>query len=345
MRGSKERCWAAALCVLASAAACTQDRQLLAVATGGVQPSGPTSGPTAGGTAGGGGTAGRVSEAGAPRGGGEATDLACRDGADNDGDGYVDCEDFDCCGQGLCGCGGYCAELSTCAPPNGGGGVEQTGSPNPDPRGERLAEGGAAGGGGEPPGVQEVACEDGVDNDQDGYVDCEDYDCCWFAATCACVRGTCHAATCRGEGRGGQGGAGERNEGAAEGGGVEGRRDAGAGEGGRVGGQSDSGATGGAPLQETLCADLLDDDADGYVDCEDYDCCGPDAACGCEGRCSGTAVCLEGDRVESATSETNCQNGLDDDADGYRDCEDYDCCGRTTACGCAGNCAAARICG
>ena len=29
-------------------------------------------------------------------GGGENTDAACMDGMDNDGDGYIDCDDYDC---------------------------------------------------------------------------------------------------------------------------------------------------------------------------------------------------------------------------------------------------------
>jgi len=49
------------------------------------------------------------------------------------------------------------------------------------------------------------------------------------------------------------------------------------------------------------CADGLDDDGDGLIDCEDADC---------------AAVCLE-----------DCGDGTDDDSDGYIDCEDDDCWG------------------
>jgi hypothetical protein len=58
------------------------------------------------------------------------------------------------------------------------------------------------------------------------------------------------------------------------------------------------------PTSETDCSDGLDNDGDGYYDCEDFDCTG-DAACPVE----------------------DCTDGLDNDGDGYYDCDDYDCAG------------------
>jgi len=52
-----------------------------------------------------------------------------------------------------------------------------------------------------------------------------------------------------------------------------------------------------------LCANGVDDDRDGYADCEDYDDCSMEPAC----------------------TETLCSNGLDDDGDFWSDCEDPDC--------------------
>jgi hypothetical protein len=62
----------------------------------------------------------------------ESTDAACSDMVDNDGDGSVDCNDFDC------------APTAVCSTP-----TEST----------------------------DAACSDGVDNDDDGFVDCNDFDC------------------------------------------------------------------------------------------------------------------------------------------------------------------------
>jgi hypothetical protein len=72
--------------------------------------------------------------------GAESTDAACVDSVDNDCDGYVDCDDYDC----------------ACAVACGGSGCDpcQPGSESTD-----------------------AACVDSVDNDCDGYVDCDDYDC------------------------------------------------------------------------------------------------------------------------------------------------------------------------
>ncbi len=53
-----------------------------------------------------------------------------------------------------------------------------------------------------------------------------------------------------------------------------------------------------------VCQNGLDDDGDGYTDCQDLDCVN-DAAC--------------------QSSAENCQNGIDDDADGLADCLDPDC--------------------
>lgn len=70
----------------------------------------------------------------------ENTRAACSDGKDNDGDGYFDCGDKDCCA--VVDCSGkptsYCGRLEN----------------NP------------------------VTCTDGKDNDGDGYIDCGDIGCC-----------------------------------------------------------------------------------------------------------------------------------------------------------------------
>lgn len=55
------------------------------------------------------------------------------------------------------------------------------------------------------------------------------------------------------------------------------------------------------PLVE-ICDDGIDNDNDGFIDCEDND-------------CESEAICA----VEI------CNDGIDNDEDGYTDCEDIDC--------------------
>lgn len=51
-------------------------------------------------------------------------------------------------------------------------------------------------------------------------------------------------------------------------------------------------------IPEEICNNGIDDDGDGFADCEDFDC---------------------------DTFECNCSDGIDNDADGFTDCEDIDC--------------------
>ena len=60
---------------------------------------------------------------------------------------------------------------------------------------------------------------------------------------------------------------------------------------------------------ETDCSNGIDDDSDGYTDCNDAD-------------CEGSSVCGEPE---------DCTDGVDNDLDGYTDCDDSDC-ASTTAC-------------
>jgi hypothetical protein len=83
----------------------------------------------------------------------ENTAEACQDGVDNDADGFSDCADQDC------------SFFKFCAVA-----VEPEPEPEPEP----------------PPPVAPPkedtpqACQDGVDNDADGYADCADQDCTFF---------------------------------------------------------------------------------------------------------------------------------------------------------------------
>ena len=64
---------------------------------------------------------------------------------------------------------------------------------------------------------------------------------------------------------------------------------------------SGGGTTGGGSGSEN-CTNGFDDDGDGYVDCNDFDCRG-DVACPGE----------------------ICDDGVDNDGDSYVDCDDYGC--------------------
>jgi hypothetical protein len=65
-----------------------------------------------------------------------------------------------------------------------------------------------------------------------------------------------------------------------------------------------------APNRETRCADRIDDDGDGLIDCGDAD-------------CFGHSACASSGGLES--SDLLCSDWIDNDGDGYTDCEDVDC--------------------
>jgi len=65
------------------------------------------------------------------------------------------------------------------------------------------------------------------------------------------------------------------------------------------------------PGPAEVCDDRADNDIDGFVDCQDYDCLDADACA--------SAV------LYAAPSEQECENGEDDDGDGDVDCDDMDC--------------------
>jgi len=65
---------------------------------------------------------------------------------------------------------------------------------------------------------------------------------------------------------------------------------------------------------EGKCSDSIDNDQDGYIDCDDWD-------------CDATLVCNLGPE----DTEAKCSDSIDNDGDGYIDCDDFDC-GTTLAC-------------
>ncbi len=92
-------------------------------------------------------------------------------------------------------------------------------------------------------------------------------------------------------------------------------------------GDAGGGDAGPPPEHEIACADGVDDDLDGLVDCDD-----PDCGDGCE-RCAdlrdndGDALvdCDDPDCSEAPVCPERCHGGEDDDADGLVDCADPEC--------------------
>jgi hypothetical protein len=115
----------------------------------------------------------------------EGDEATCTDWIDNDGDGFVDCDDSDCqhdfiracrgSARGTGGTGGGAAyssadDIPELAP---GQSVEDLIGTNGDLDGERSDE----------------TCADGVDNDNDGRVDCADYGCRFDPQVTVCQSG------------------------------------------------------------------------------------------------------------------------------------------------------------
>lgn len=99
----------------------------------------------------------------------ENTEGRCGDWLDNDSDGYTDCDDVDCNGTTICQGSWDRPAASGITAGTGNAGVGASSSP--ETFDEAIAE---DVGGGE---RDNVTCSDGIDNDNDGQVDCDDYGC------------------------------------------------------------------------------------------------------------------------------------------------------------------------
>ncbi|MBR4986054.1 MAG: hypothetical protein IKY83_09985 [Proteobacteria bacterium] len=181
----------------------------------------------------------------------ENTVYYCTDGFDNDLDGLADCEDPDCQAVGtkeIPGPGAICCPGVTDA-----NGIWSPAENTP------------------------FACSDGIDNDGNGFSDCHDNACKQLSVCCVKT--------------------GDENT-------------------------------------VDACSDGIDNDCDGYADCNDYSCKGgnskdsaatPESIAYCE--LSQNTTIIKGDEN---TLEA-CSDGIDNDGDGYADCNDYSCNGLGTS--------------
>ncbi len=268
------------------------------------------------------------------------TGALCGDGKDNDCDGFVDCADTNCqpVGNAL---GQPCdANGNRCSPVAGGVSACNVCAPGGDPINAQA------------PGA-ETKCGDNLDNDCDGKADCQDANCATNALTCDNTGKACTAALlCRCPDASGtetvcDDGLDNDCDGKVDcqdtqcqpSGGIPGRT---CGANGKIcsatgGGTCVCSGNGGvAQATETSCTDGFDNDCDGLADCADPDCrpaAGSTFGAACttatlvaNAKCdaSGQCVCTGGQ-----ASENTCSDGADNDCDGYPDCLDLNCNGKT----------------
>lgn len=237
----------------------------------------------------------------------EMPEVTCNDGGDNDGDGVTDCSDSDCSGTPACpenctnGVDDDANTLVDCADPacqpfdTDGDTCDEcaalTGpAVSPAMDGPDADMDGICDSNMPPP---ELDCDDGIDNDADGPIDCADTDCLGMLGpggiTCEMPELTCNDLG--------------DNDGDV---GIDCQ-------------DMDCNGLVGEPAgtalceipDELTCNDGFDNDAQGLPDCMDPDCQPGGAGMGAD-------VCFE----------VTCNDGLDNDMDGPIDCADtFDCCG------------------
>jgi hypothetical protein len=262
----------------------------------------------------------------------EDTLARCQDGVDNDGNMYVDCGDFSC-SRGAPEIAAYCAGLAENTVDKCSNGVDDDGNGFTDCRDFSCT---MASRGATPEAIAYcmsvtgeenslAACMDGIDNDGNGFTDCNDFSCTdtmrmaspEAIAYCADLAESTLAECMDGLDNDGNGftDCGDYSCSRAEDEEVA-RYCATAGE-----------------RTFSLCTDDLDDDGNGFPDCQDFSCrsvledyVAPDAM---TGRLVPTgqqrSPCRESVGATVDWMRMNCQDGEDNDRDGFVDCDDWDC--------------------
>lgn len=204
------------------------------------------------------------------------------------------------------GTGGECQALRSCCMqmPAPAGCLTSAAQYQTDPNGEALCrelrevfvESGVCA----PTESDDLACSDGIDNDGNGFVDCEDFGCTRADNVSVCVGMVENTdALCRD---------GVDNDGN----GFIDCEDFGCSMNAEVTACSDPPVQG-PENNDAACADGFDNDGDGFIDCDDFDCDSPTVSV-----CGGTSP-------NSESNDAACADGVDNDGDDFIDCDDFDC--------------------
>lgn len=238
---------------------------------------------------------------------GQPTDCAsnvpeiCDNGVDDNGNGHIDCDDWDCEDDPAC-------KETDCADNLDNDGDGDTDCDDSDCLGTVECPA--------PTENNDVDCDDGIDNDGDNLVDCEDPSCNGHPDVTICSETNCSD--------------GFDND-------LDGHTDCDDHD-CLAAGLCDSNANVEAGTAE--CADGNDNDGDGYIDCADNSCrysvaaCQEDTLAACtdsdDNDEDGYADCLDfscqyAGFCGEETSDASCSDGQDNDGDNYADCEDFSC--------------------
>jgi hypothetical protein len=243
----------------------------------------------------------------------------CTDGIDNDDDGFTDCEDSACsehpscgCQEGIDDCFGNEDTFEACSDflDNDNDGdidcgdiqCEQNLNPQIASYCEQIEE------------DTLIECSDGLDNDGDGFADCADFSC--NPASTVNPQDIQLAALCPSENTLEQCTDGIDND---ENGFVD-CADFGCDDDGEISEVC-------ADLLETgpgKCSDGIDNDNNGFIDCGDFGCSGDDDPA-VQINCQESILIVPAWPHPPVTPNDNCSDGLDNDNDGFADCDDWDC--------------------
>ncbi len=257
----------------------------------------------------------------------EVTLERCMDGADNDGNGFTDCADFSC-SRGAPDVVTYCNSLAENTLERCMNSVDDDGNGFTDCRDFSCT---MASRGATPEAIAYcmmstgaentlAACMDGADNDGNGFIDCADFSCTMEArgatpeaiAHCAEAAESTLADCSDGLDNDGNGFIDCADFSCSRADDPEVARQC---------------ATAGE-RSFALCTNGLDDDGNGFPDCQDFSCREVieeivDDRDQPTGR--RRSPCLESVGADDESARANCDDGLDNDRDGFVDCLDWDC--------------------